>query len=279
MSETTRLVRGGQAQSADGAHISYLARGRGPVIVGVHGGLGTALSLMPLADHLADKHTVVLVNLRGHGTSDRGRSEAHIDRYVDDVRAVIEEVGPVDALFGYSFGAVIALETALAAGDLIARLVLYEPPLPVTYPMPDMKWLQAMLDAGRYEELVLQALATGAGALSPGELAAVRDNPLWMSNVAHASTLLATMRALGSVDSTIDRYASITAHITLVLGTESAEHIRRAGELLASALPTAQAHHLAGQGHHFDPAVVAQMIAAAVPDDPPRSTRSASHAR
>lgn len=155
-------LRGGSVRSADGTEITYLVRGEGPVLVAVHGGLGTALSLMPLADHLTDRFTVALVNLRGHGTSQRGLSPPHIDRYTEDVGAVIDTLGPIDALFGYSFGAVVALEAALSAPDLVPRLALYEPPLPITYPIPDLEWIRAMLDAGRYEELVLDALGRGA---------------------------------------------------------------------------------------------------------------------
>jgi pimeloyl-ACP methyl ester carboxylesterase len=60
----TRYVRGGAVSSADGAMITYLARGSGPVVVCIHGGLGTALSLMPLSDYLGDEFEMVFVNCR-----------------------------------------------------------------------------------------------------------------------------------------------------------------------------------------------------------------------
>ncbi|WP_255218391.1 alpha/beta fold hydrolase [Nocardia abscessus] len=78
-----------------------------------------------MAEHLADNFEVVLINLRGHGTSGWGHSSPHISHMIDDVLAVIDAVGPVTTLFGYSYGAVIALETALAAPDRIDRLALY----------------------------------------------------------------------------------------------------------------------------------------------------------
>jgi pimeloyl-ACP methyl ester carboxylesterase len=264
MNAETSFVRGGQVRSADDTRISYLVRGNGPLIVAIHGGLGTALSLMPLAEHLAGDFTVVVLNLRGHGTSETSRSEPHIDRYVEDVWAVIEAVGPIDALFGYSFGAVVAVETALAAGDLIRKLVVYEPPLPATYPIPDEKWLASMIRGGRYEELILQALSQGGGGLSAAEMAAARDNPLWLSNVAHAPTLLPTMKVLSALPPTVDRYASIATPTMLMLGTTSAGYLHRAGELLACVLPAVTTHRLDGQGHHFDPAMVADVVVAFV---------------
>lgn len=260
MSEVADYVRGGEVVSADGTRITYLVRGHGPVIVGIHGGLGTALSLMPLAERLSAGFTVVLLNLRGHGTSGRGQSEPHIDRYTEDVRAVIGSVGPIDTLFGYSFGALVGLETALATGDLIPHLVVYEPPLPATYPMTDLAWLEKMLDQGRYEELILQALAAGGGGLSAAELAGARSNPLWLANVAHAPTLLPTMRVLGSLSPTVEQYATMNAPTALVLGTQSAAHLRQGGGQLAAAVPAIEVRHLADQGHHFDPSLFAEAI-------------------
>jgi pimeloyl-ACP methyl ester carboxylesterase len=261
LSDRTPFIRGAQVRSADGTEISFLVQGSGPVIIGIHGGLGTAVSLLPLAKHLSADFTIALVNLRGHGTSGRGLSEPQVDRYIEDVLAVIEWFGRVDALFGYSFGAVVALETAVAAADLVPCLVVYEPPLPITYPLPDVGWLESMLDEGRYEELIVQALAAGAGGLSPAELATAQENPLWHSNVAHAPTLLPTMRVLGQLRRTVGQYQSITARTTLGIGAESAEHLRRAGELLAEAIPHITVRHLLGQGHHFNPAALAMVVA------------------
>ncbi|SIB25642.1 alpha/beta fold hydrolase [Mycobacteroides abscessus] len=253
-------LRGGSVRSADGTEITYLVRGEGPVLVAVHGGLGTALSLMPLADHLTDRFTVALVNLRGHGTSQRGLSPPHIDRYTEDVGAVIDTLGPIDALFGYSFGAVVALEAALSAPDLVPRLALYEPPLPITYPIPDLEWIRAMLDAGRYEELVLDALGRGGGGLSPAEVAAARDNPLWLCNVAHAPTLLPTMEVLSGLPADVRRYANLHTPTTLVSGTAGAAFLHQAIDLLAPVLSHATRVQLTGQGHHVAPEPLAEVL-------------------
>ncbi|WP_431939992.1 alpha/beta fold hydrolase [Nocardia grenadensis] len=53
------LVRGGRVISADGTPITYLVRGAGPVLVAVHGGLGSAVSMLPLAGRLGEHYTVV----------------------------------------------------------------------------------------------------------------------------------------------------------------------------------------------------------------------------
>lgn len=262
-SPTGQLVRGGRVTSADGTAISYLARGSGPVIVCVHGGLGTALSLLPLSDHLADEFEVVFMNCRGHGTSQWGRSAPSIEHEVEDVLAVCAEVGPISALFGYSYGAVLALETAMAAPHAIPKLAIYEPPLPVTYPIPDLSQIEAAIAAGRYEELLLEA-TPGSGGLSAGELATIRENPLWLSNVAHAPTLIPTMRVLSGLKPTVDQYSSVAMPTRLMVGTTSASYLRDAAELLAGVLPNVTREVLDGQGHHVDPGLLAAALGAFV---------------
>ncbi|MGY1982173.1 alpha/beta fold hydrolase [Nocardia gipuzkoensis] len=257
----TALVRGGAVTSADGTTITYLARGAGPVIVGVHGGLGSAISLLPVAGHLADDFEVVLIDLRGHGTSGWGHSPPHIGHMIDDVLAVIDAVGPVTTLFGYSYGAVIALETALAAPDRIDRLALYEPPLPITYPIPDLTQLENRLTAGDYEQLLLDT-TPAAGGFSATELAALRADPLWMTKVAHAPTLVPTMRILAALPPTVERYAAVSVPTRLIVGTTSAPYILDAADHLATAIPGLTRETLHGQGHHVDPRLLATALAA-----------------
>lgn len=129
--ESGSLVRGGEVISADGTPITYLIRGAGPVLPAVHGGLGSAVSMLPLAGQLAAHYTVVAVNWRGHGTSGAPRSAPDVAHEAADISAVIDAVGPVEVLFGYSLGAVLALETAPREPEKIRRLAVYEPPLPL----------------------------------------------------------------------------------------------------------------------------------------------------
>ncbi|WP_051133638.1 alpha/beta fold hydrolase [Nocardia paucivorans] len=253
------LVRGGRVLSADGTPITYLVRGSGPVLVAVHGGLGSAVSMLGLAGHLAEYYTVVAVNCRGHGTSGAPQSPPDIAHEVADLTAVIDAVGPVEVVFGYSFGAVLALETALCAPDRVPRLAVYEPPLPVTYPIPDLAVVDAAIAGGEYERLILTASAVSGG-FSPAELAALRADPLWWHKVAQAPTLAATLRVLAGLDPDMGRYTAITAPTTVITGTTSADYILDAADLLTEALPDPARKTLPGQGHHVDPAILAQAL-------------------
>ncbi|WP_280336899.1 alpha/beta fold hydrolase [Nocardia wallacei] len=256
------LVRGDRTISADGTAITWLARGAGPVILAVHGGLGSAVSMLPLADHLPG-FELVAMNCRGHGTSGPAQSPPHIGHEVADVLAVLDTVGPIEMLFGYSYGAVLALETAFAHPDRIPKLALYEPPLPATYPIPDLDALDTALAAGDYERLLLTASA-GAGGFSPAELAAVREDPLWLHKVAQAPALAATLRVLDGVEPTVARYAAVAATTTLITGTTSAPYLLEAADLLAGHVARVDREALPGQGHHPDPRPLANALAAAL---------------
>jgi pimeloyl-ACP methyl ester carboxylesterase len=164
-------------------------------------------------------------------------------------------------LFGYSYGAVVALETVLAAPDRVNKLAVYEPPLPVAYPIPDLGFIEGALTEGRYEELVLHASAQGAGGLSPAEVAAVRDDPFWLSKVAHAPTLVPTMQVLSGLSPTVEQYCVITVPTKVIVGTNSAPYLRDAAAFLADVVPGVVREQLNGQGHHVEHEVLSHSLA------------------
>jgi len=97
------------ATSSDGARIAYDATGSGPVIVLLHGGGQTR---RVWHDHgyvaaLSDAFTVVAVDMRGSGDSDKPTSASSYaaDRFCDDVAGVADAIGAATfALWGYSYG-------------------------------------------------------------------------------------------------------------------------------------------------------------------------------
>lgn len=114
--------------ASDGLQLAYDRRGDGPALVLLHGsllsraiwrGLGY---LAPLAQH----HTVLRVDLRGHGRSGAPHDAAAYtqDRFVADLLTLLDEEGlGTAAVLGYSLGARIALSAALAAPERISRIV------------------------------------------------------------------------------------------------------------------------------------------------------------
>jgi pimeloyl-ACP methyl ester carboxylesterase len=76
----------------DGVKVAYETAGRGdPGMVFVHGWACDRSYFAPQVDHFAARHSVVALDLRGHGDSDRPEPTAgvyDIDAFADDVLAV-----------------------------------------------------------------------------------------------------------------------------------------------------------------------------------------------
>jgi len=80
------------------------------------------------APTVARSHRVRLVDLRGHGLSDRPPTGYDGPSMVADAAAVTADLEPF-AVVGHSYGALLALRLALAHPERVTSLVLVEPPL------------------------------------------------------------------------------------------------------------------------------------------------------
>ncbi|MFJ3938619.1 alpha/beta fold hydrolase [Streptomyces parvus] len=116
----------GTVVSADGTEIAYERSGSGPAVVLVASALADRADTAKLAALLAEDFTVVNYDRRGRGASGDAETYA-VAREVEDIAALVDEVGGSAALFGSSSGAVLALRAAVA-GVKVDRLALYEPP-------------------------------------------------------------------------------------------------------------------------------------------------------
>ena len=117
--------------STDGVSVAvHDLGGRGrPLLVahatGFHGRCYT-----PLADELAGQFHTIAPDLRGHGDTAHPEGVAvDWDRNADDVLAVAEAYGPLDA-FGHSMGGACLLIAAARRPELFRRLVTFEPIVP-----------------------------------------------------------------------------------------------------------------------------------------------------
>src|SRR6266496_1425502 len=92
--------------------------GAGQRVVLVHGFTQTLAAMEPLATRLRDRHTVVRVDLPGHGGSAVPRAG------FAEAAALLGEIGGPAAYLGYSLGGRVCLRLALDRPDLVRALVL-----------------------------------------------------------------------------------------------------------------------------------------------------------
>jgi len=113
--------------TSDGEHLHVTAVGRGPAIVVLHGFTGSGAAMETLSGRLAAHHTVVSIDLLGHGVSSSPRDP---NRYragclADDVLHVISEMSlDQPGLVGYSMGGRLALFLACTRPGAIEKLAV-----------------------------------------------------------------------------------------------------------------------------------------------------------
>lgn len=104
--------------------LHYARSGAGPLVVFLHpvGLDGTFWVGLPA--RLATMHTVVCVDLRGHGRSPAVNRPGRMADFVSDVEDLIEELdaGPA-VMVGVSFGGMISQNLVVKRPDLVAGLV------------------------------------------------------------------------------------------------------------------------------------------------------------
>jgi pimeloyl-ACP methyl ester carboxylesterase len=142
-----------------GGRLYYEVRGSGPLLL-VIGQPMTSGPFGPLADLLADDHTVVTYDPHGLGqsTADDPSLDVTPEVQADDLAQLVDAVGggPAD-LFASSGGAVAALALAARHPRQVRTLVAHEPP--VTELLPDAPYVRAVVD-----DIVDTYRASGSGA-------------------------------------------------------------------------------------------------------------------
>ncbi|MEZ4480398.1 MAG: alpha/beta hydrolase [Dehalococcoidia bacterium] len=113
-----------------GVRIRYRLAGQGRPLVLVHGytaSVRTQWELPGWVSFLAPRHRLLLVDVRGHGESEKPRQPGaySLSLMASDVVAAMDAAGLGRAdIMGYSMGAMIAMELLLAQGRRFDRAVL-----------------------------------------------------------------------------------------------------------------------------------------------------------
>ena len=109
--------------SADGTRIAFEEHGDGSPLILLHGGSAPQY-WKPVVPRFTDNYSVIVPHRRGTGAS--GDADTYsLERGVEDVQAVIDACEEPPAVFGHSFGGLLAIEASRSAS--IAKLIAYEP--------------------------------------------------------------------------------------------------------------------------------------------------------
>jgi pimeloyl-ACP methyl ester carboxylesterase len=112
----------------NGVNLYYELHGHGrPVFVFVHGGMCDHRDWARQVRQLKTKYTVLTLDLRCHGLTKGEFEDCHIERWADDVSALLEVLRLESVvLTGHSLGARIVVEAAARDPERIGALVLLD---------------------------------------------------------------------------------------------------------------------------------------------------------
>jgi pimeloyl-ACP methyl ester carboxylesterase len=248
--------------SADGTKIAYDRYGEGPPVIMIAGAFNPRSATAPLAAALENRFTVLNPDRRGRGDSGDSTPYA-VQREIEDLAALIADAGGSAAVFGYSSGAVLALEAA-AHGLEITKLALYEPPyVDDTRPPPPADLLQQLdelLSAGRRGEAV-ELYQTKVIGIPEDVVAQLRHAPFRPELEAIAHTLVYDATVMGDFRLPAERMAAIQTPTLVIAGGDSPPFLRNAAQAVAAALPNGEQRTLPGQTHYIDPEATAPLVA------------------
>ncbi|MEV4054101.1 alpha/beta hydrolase [Amycolatopsis sp. NPDC049688] len=233
--------------SADGTTIFFEQRGDGPPVILVGGAFNDRTTTVGLAEVLAGDFTVVNYDRRGRGDSGDA-AEYAVEREIEDLAALIAQVGGTASVFGHSSGAVLALEAA-AAGIGIDRVVAYEPPYATSeHPRANIvDEVRAQLAAGDRDGAVATFLQVAG---TPAEMIeGMKQAPVWGWFTALAHTLPYDLTIVGPDARPRDSLGRIAIPTLVIGGGASDDALQSGARAAAAAVPGARHETLEGQDH------------------------------
>ena len=248
--------------SKDGTVITYDKKGQGPLLILVLGALNRRSQGKKLAELLAERFTVVSYDRRGRGDStDSLPYSTH--KEVEDIRALIDELGESAYLYGHSSGCVLALMAAKELGDKILGLALYE--LPYNADPMAQKTSQAyrvalaeLLEEDKRGEAV--ALFVKSVGVTDKQVAAMERLPMWKGLTAMAHTLAYDTIELMEQYPKLDT-ENIYTKALIMYGSASPSFMGETAKKLAKIMKDAKIDSIEGQAHDVKANVLAPVLA------------------
>lgn len=249
MSSTDQEIR-----SADDTRLVVRRAGAGDPVVLLHGSGGGLHSWAPVAERLAGSYELWMPARRGYGPSDVPSGRKSFKDEVADLIAVIGAAGQPVHLVGGSYGAILALHTALAEPGRLRSLAVFEPPLfaagePIApllhryqtaFEQEEASEMFAVLnEVARVPPSIVAAFAATAGDQRPDPAEARRSAIGWLHD----------LEALADDSTDTARWSSITVPTLLMQGADTWEPMPTTMNALAAALPAARRIRWPGQSH------------------------------
>ncbi|RZH66757.1 alpha/beta fold hydrolase [Natrinema altunense] len=239
-------------QSDTGIEVTYERHGDGPPLILLHGGMAPREYWQPVMPHL-DGYTAIVPQRPGFGTclDDRGETSADdvLQREVEYVRTLVDALDEEPVLFGHSYGALTAIETATNAA--VAAVVAYEPAiLPDDYradaDLADR--MQALIEAGKRREAVKRYIEQVLHPDGIDDLDAwLAEWPVWPACTDLAEEVVRMNRAVEQYR--LPNSLDVAAPVLVLTGTDGPGFLRESARATHDAIPHSRLVEFDGVSH------------------------------
>ncbi len=263
-----------QFRTIHGYRRAFRIAGSGPVILLIHGIGDNSTTWTTVQAKLAQRFTVIAVDLLGHGQSDKPRADYSTAAYANGMRDLLSVLDIERAtVIGHSLGGGVAMQFAYQFPQLVERLVLVGAggvtkdvnvalrlaSLPMGSEALALLRLPLVLPAlqifGRAAGLMLGSTAVGRDL--PDVLRILADLPEPMASSAFTRTLRAVVDWRGQSVTMLDRcYLTQSVPVQIVWGTEDVVVPVSHAHMAHAAMPGSRLEIFEHSGHfpfHDDP--------------------------
>jgi len=263
-----------QFRTIHGYRRAFRIAGSGPVILLIHGIGDNSTTWTTVQAKLAQRFTVIAVDLLGHGQSDKPRADYSIAAYANGMRDLLSVLDIERAtVIGHSLGGGVAMQFTYQFPQLVERLVLVGAggvtkdvnvalrlaSLPMGSEALALLRLPLVLPAlqifGRAAGLVLGSTAVGRDL--PDVLRILADLPEPMASSAFTRTLRAVVDWRGQSVTMLDRcYLTQSVPVQIVWGAEDVVVPVSHAQMAHAAMPGSRLEIFEHSGHfpfHDDP--------------------------
>lgn len=236
---------------ADGIDLRYDVAGSGPPLVLLHGSVLTRAIWRGLGylEPLSTEHTVIRMDLRGHGRSGAPYEESSYtqEHFVADLLAVLDAEGHESAaLMGYSLGARIALSAALTVPQRVTHLVSLGGSAAPQQGQVDTVFFPGVIEAVREHGMEEFCSRQGLGPEVESRRARATRNAFLAADHRAVAALLAATDATGGVADDVLGACEVPA--LWMAGTEDHPRFEQS-QRAAGLMPSARFVALAGRDH------------------------------
>lgn len=244
---------------------AYRIGGTGPALLLIHGMADNSSTFEPILERLAERYTVIVPDLLGHGLSGRPRADYSLPAFTNAMRDLLLYLGVDRAtLIGHSLGGGIAGQFTYQYPEMVERLVFVNTGGVTRSVSPVLKAVSLPLSEIAIRSLAIPGVLPVANA-ALGLLGRV-PHKLFVDNAecarvlaglphagtprAFARTLRAVVDPSGQIVTMLDRtYVADTVPVLVVWGSDDPIIPVDHAHLLHAALPGSRLEIFDGAGH------------------------------